>query len=502
MSHIDRVRYRPQSGCTVLLLFLTNHVMNLDAQVLGILRGQVASIILGSIFLFVGVGALCLALLRRRDQSRLAVWFGAFCGLYGLRMLAQAPAGFAQLPPQVWPTRPYVIAGITYVILVPAVLFWLEITIGKLRWLVKASLAAAILLAVGGTSTAIITRQPFIAETENGMLAVVIMLMLTVVNAVPSLARKYLTEPSRVLAAGSIALVGVALLNNLRTFVPQIPNVRGLEPLGFAAFVLSLGYVTSQRVFSNERRLVAIESELSIAREIQRSILPTSVPQLQQLRVAASYLPMTSVAGDFYEFIGLDEKRAGFLVADVSGHGVPAALIASMIKVAMHSVAPSAEAPADVMSNLNSILSQQLRGQFVTAAYLFIDLESHHARYSAAGHPPLLFWNSRTSRLENIESNGLLFGVLPETAYPVREFDLSPGDRFLLYTDGLVEAENTSGESFGEKRLPAILSAHRSLSATELSAMLLDEFARWQPASATQQDDVTLIVIDLALELP
>jgi len=128
-------------------------------------------------------------------------------------------------------------------------------------------------------------------------------------------------------------------------------------------------------------------------------------------------------------------------------------------------------------------------------------LELHKARYSAAGHPPLLYWNSPAARLERIESNGLLFGVLPETAYPVRELALNPGDRFLLYTDGLVEAEDASGTPFGDQRLPELLSAHRSLSATDLSAILLDEFTRWQPASTTQQDDVTLIVIDVDRQL-
>jgi phosphoserine phosphatase RsbU/P len=471
--------------------------MNLNDQVLGILRSQVAGIILGSIFLFVGLGALSVALLRRRAQNKLAIWFGLFSALYGLRMLAIAPAAFALLPREVWSSRLYVVACITYIILVPALLFWLEISQGKLRWFVKVMLFAAFLLAIGGTSADLITKQPFTAAGENSLLAIIIMVVLGVVNAVPSLARKYMTEPSRVLAAGSIFLAAIALLNNLGTFFARFPNLNRLEPIGFAAFVLSLGYVTAQRVFSNERRLVTIESELSVAREIQQSILPRSVPQLAQLRVAASYLPMTSVAGDFYEFLAVDEAHAGFLVADVSGHGVPAALIASMIKVAIHSVSAHAAAPDDLLSGLNAILSPQLRGQFVTAAYLYIDLTSRKARYSAAGHPALLYWNSRTSAIEKIESNGLLFGVLPDTAYPVRDLEIHSGDRFLLYTDGLIEAENANGGSFGDGRLADLMSSHRSLAAPELSAFVLDEFSRWRPASVTQQDDVTLIVIDV-----
>ncbi|NIV91686.1 SpoIIE family protein phosphatase [candidate division KSB1 bacterium] len=97
-----------------------------------------------------------------------------------------------------------------------------------------------------------------------------------------------------------------------------------------------------------------------------------------------------------YDFIQVDRHRTGFLVADVSGHGVPAALIASMIKIAMHSVMASAHDPGEVLRRLRDILANQLREQFVTAAYLYIDSETRQARYSSAGHPPLLYWDSAT----------------------------------------------------------------------------------------------------------
>ncbi len=120
---------------------------------------------------------------------------------------------------------------------------------------------------------------------------------------------------------------------------------------------------------------------------------------------------MEAVAGDFYEFIAVDENRTGILVADVSGHGVPAALIAAMIKVAMQSVMHCAHDPGEVLRELNRILSPQLRAQLVSAAYLWLDTENRVGSYSAAGHPPLLHW--REGKLERIESNGVLFGVLP-----------------------------------------------------------------------------------------
>ena len=204
---------------------------------------------------------------------------------------------------------------------------------------------------------------------------------------------------------------------------------------------------------------------------------------------------MTAVAGDFYEFIPVDEKRVGILVADVSGHGVPAALIACMIKVAMQSVVPCAHDPQAVLSGLNRVLSAQLRGQFISVAYLWLDVENRKALYSAAGHPLLLRW--RQGKLERLESNGLLFGVTQaRDDYPVWAMPLAPGDRFLLYTDGVTEPENAHGDSFGDIKLEQVVRDGQRSSPSELSDQLLSAVRHWQHASITQQDDITLIVID------
>ena len=249
-------------------------------------------------------------------------------------------------------------------------------------------------------------------------------------------------------------------------------------------------------MFADERRLLSIENELAIAREIQGSILPRDVPKLSRLGISVAYYPMSAVAGDFYWFIATDPNRAGFLVADVSGHGVPAALIASMIKVAMQSVVACADDPAAVLRGVERVLSGQLRGdQFVSAAYLWLDTENGKALYSAAGHPPLLHWSQ--GKLQSVQSNGLVFGVLSDGDYPVCEVPIATGDRFLLYTDGMVDPENAKGESFGDRRLEEVVRGNQFRPSSELSDRLLSELRHWQPASAAQQDDITLIVIDV-----
>jgi len=204
---------------------------------------------------------------------------------------------------------------------------------------------------------------------------------------------------------------------------------------------------------------------------------------------------MTSVAGDFYDFIPVDQNRVGVLIADVSGHGVPAALIAAMMKMAVQSIVPCVHSPGSVLQGLNRMLSGQVPDQFVTAAYLFIDTQNYRARYSAAGHPPLLL--SRAGTLHRIESNGLVFGVTAQADYPVREIPICPGDRILLYTDGVIEPENGKGKPFGDSKLEQVVLGAQMCSPSELTDRLLTEIRAWQPPSMGQQDDITMVVIDV-----
>lgn len=466
----------------------------MDAQVLALIRGQVGAIILATIFLFIGLAACAVAAIHGRGGVRALVWQGIFSAMYGTRILAQSPAGLSIFPPSVRAIHEDLVWVITYVMVIPAILFWADISLGALRHFLQITLVVSAVIAAGGVSSDLIARSPYKFLPYNNMLGISLVVVLASVTAVPSLAKKFLVVQSRILGAGTVAFAIAALYTNSEHFL-KLPDLPALEPLSFLVFIAALGYVAVERVFASERRLLSIDSELAIAREIQTSILPHSVPALAGLRVAAAYHPMTAVAGDFYEFVPVDQKRAGFLIADVSGHGVPAALIAAMIKVAMQSVVSQADDPPEVLRGLNRALAGQLRGQFVTAAYLWIDTQNRKALYSAAGHPPL--FRCGDGAFEQIASNGMPIGLGGDSDYPVVELPVKPGDRFVLCTDGVTEPENASGEFFGDNKFEQVLRNNRLLSAQEFSNQLLAEIRRWQPASTAQQDDITLIVIDV-----
>jgi sigma-B regulation protein RsbU (phosphoserine phosphatase) len=291
------------------------------------------------------------------------------------------------------------------------------------------------------------------------------------------------------------AIACLSVFVNVRWYF-GVPPPHFIEPVIFAGWIAALGYEAAKHTFDRERRLLSIETELETARQIQSSILPDHVPSLRGLRIAASYNPMSAVAGDFYCFVERGPSQIGILVADVTGHGIPAALIASMIKVAMQSASACACNPAQVIQTLNRILTPELRGRLTSASYLWMDAESGRARYSAAGHPPLLCWSGSRKELQRIESNGLLFGIAPECVYPCQELHFHSGDRFLLYSDGLSEPENAQGEPFGERQIETIVRTNEGVVAAEFAGQLIGAVKSWQHAPAAQ-DDITLVVVDV-----
>jgi serine phosphatase RsbU (regulator of sigma subunit) len=246
------------------------------------------------------------------------------------------------------------------------------------------------------------------------------------------------------------------------------------------------------------RQLMAINSELEMARQIQLAILPRETPKIKGLHIAACYIPMSSVAGDFYDFIVVDERHVGILIADVCGHGLPSALIASMLQTALAAQSPNASCPPRVLTGLNQALYGKCHLHFVTAAYLFLNLDKSTVNYAGAGHPPLLLWRNKSGSVAEVLENGLMLGIFPDSTYSAIMLPLEGGDRIVLFTDGIVEARNSSGEQFGIGRLKEMVKENHALPADQFADTLLDGVARWSEkiSGQGQSDDITLLAID------
>jgi len=466
-----------------------------EQQLRILLRSDIGGFVLSLLVLFIGLGALVVHLLRLKVKDRTLLWFGLFVSLYGLRSLARQsiPRVLFDMPAIFWR---YLGSIISDAILTPALLFFEEAYSrgwrSGLRWLLwmQAAWGAAAIAAD------FIRHNPGKTPDPSNLLLFALPPLLLI-----GLIRGYRPPRSSwaaiIFAGGTIFLLTV-IADHLRN-AGLTPWRLGVEPVGFLANLACLGYVAVQRFVANEQQLVAIDQEMKSAARIQASILPPGPPSVSGLQIAVRYLPMTAVAGDFYDFLTPGAGGLGILVADVTGHGVPAALVASMVKVAISSQAEYASEPGRVISALNHVLCRQVQGQFATAGYLFVDVARRTARYAAAGHPPLLLWRKSARTLREFRENGLLMGVRPSEKYAETPIELEPGDRLLLYTDGIPEASNGGEEFFGDERLAEFTAAHEDLTAEAFADALLARLAAWSGGGPrnTQTDDISLVVVDV-----
>jgi sigma-B regulation protein RsbU (phosphoserine phosphatase) len=287
-----------------------------------------------------------------------------------------------------------------------------------------------------------------------------------------------------------LIFVGVAAYQTLSDSAEQ------LEASAMLVFMTSVGYFVAQRILAGERRLVAVSRELDLAREIQRSILPRAMPETAGLRVAARYLPMSDVGGDFYDFDTQREGRLGVLVADVTGHGVPAALVAAMVKMAFAAEAACLDDPGLVLTNMNRTLCGRFAGAYVTACCGVIDGPTHTLRYSSAGHPAPLLRGS-DGRVSQLEQRGLLLAFDATACYATAAVALNAGDRVVFYSDGLVEACGAGDECFGDGRLGQLLVAATAGEPEPFVDHVVAELQRWIGPDTPLQDDVTIVAVDV-----
>jgi sigma-B regulation protein RsbU (phosphoserine phosphatase) len=453
----------------------------------GPLRDDSSDLVLGLLLFVIGVVAAAASLIRRRGDVLALRWFGLFTLLYGTRLVVDSYLPLLLGASIV--TMAYLEAFITYVI--PVASWTLPMRLIGTGW--KSTLRIQVILfaifAPVGIASDLINRHPGSLESVNNVLVVT-----GLVNILFNLLRiEQKTHELRVVLAGSLAFAILALGNNL-TALGILPwSFFSNETIGFVLFVAALGYAAMRAFTRGERERILIDNELTTAREIQRSILPRAMPEVAGLRVSTGYDPASSVAGDLYDFLTVDSSRAGVLVADVAGHGVPAALIASMVKIAFSSQARLADDPAALLSELNAILRRDVRRAFVTATYLWFDMTARTVTVCNAGHaPPLLY---RDGAFLELGGAGVLLGRFASVTYTAVTTPLQSGDRIVACTDGLIEARNTREEQFGEDRLRALIARNATVE------QLLAEVHTWRRGTdAAEADDLTVVAMEVSGE--
>jgi sigma-B regulation protein RsbU (phosphoserine phosphatase) len=289
----------------------------------------------------------------------------------------------------------------------------------------------------------------------------------------------------------------------------DMPNIRAamnrgafdflLKPIDFHDFEATIQKTLRQvrrlrAALADRDRLIALERELAIAADIQRSFLPKEGTAAERgaFAVHAAMIPAHAVGGDFYDYFWLDENRLGVVIGDVSGKGVPAALLMAVTRSLLRAGALRGDEPGPCLEEVNRLLMRDTAAErFVTLFYAVFNGERGELSFTNAGHnAPFLLRAS--GALEELSGAQLVLGVVPGARYSTRSVGLKCGDRLFLYTDGVSEALNPQREQFSEQRLQRLLSEATGDSPQGLIDRVV-QAVRGFAAGAPQSDDITIL---------
>jgi sigma-B regulation protein RsbU (phosphoserine phosphatase) len=312
------------------------------------------------------------------------------------------------------------------------------------------------------------------------------------------LALSALVHPLRVSLMLSVVCLGLHdLLGPVRDAgVPHMTkDVTAL--LGYIFVVTVVNQLGTQRrrlAELAEKQRDELAHEIQLAAEVQQTILPRSIPTVPGFEFAARMYPAKIVAGDYYGFIELPEGEIGLVIADVSGKGVAAGLLMPSIEVALRMDAPRSPGTKDLLRRFNKVVCQITDGnRFISLFYGKLCLRSHSLEYTNAGHNPPLLIRDGLSPIA-LDKGGPVLGLLPGADYETGRVDLHIGDVLVLYTDGVVEAENPEGEEYSAQRLARIVGSHLQQRPSELIETIYASIGDFRE-TALLADDFTLVVL-------
>ncbi len=239
-----------------------------------------------------------------------------------------------------------------------------------------------------------------------------------------------------------------------------------------------------------EQKKDALEAELEAASDVQRRLLPKRLPEIAGFKLAAHYETSLYAGGDYYDIAEMAGNQWGFLVADAEGHSAPAAVMMAMTCALFRSYPEPPLDPGELLFFLNQHMCKVAEPSFVTALYIVYDANHHTLKIARAGHPPPMIYRSTDKKAIEYPCSGVFpLGIDPYEQVLVTEAALQPGDRILMYTDGVTERFNMDGETYGEERLLRQLEGEGNLQPQELLAAIMkdvDAFANGRPADDDQ----------------
>ncbi len=250
-----------------------------------------------------------------------------------------------------------------------------------------------------------------------------------------------------------------------------------------------------QQLLHDTKKLAYLEKELEIARTIQSQLLPAAVPVIKGLDVAVKFQPALRIGGDIYNIFQLKDGVVIFL-ADVVGHGIPAAMIASMVNILFKMFQMLSVDPGLLLRSLNTNICNMLPQTFVTAACLYINRYEKFVRIARAGHPSVIIQKADGNVVEYLPQ-GKALGLKTDNQYETLNQAVSSGDKILIYTDGIVEAIDTNNNMFGTERLIHIVQQTKEASCAQSIEAIYSELIQFVGDTASLEDDVTLIMVKI-----
>lgn len=247
----------------------------------------------------------------------------------------------------------------------------------------------------------------------------------------------------------------------------------------------------------NEVEKQMLDHEMAIAQELQANLLPRRIPRIPGYELNAYYRPSREVGGDYYDFIRIDDDHVAILVADVAGKGIPGSIVMTETRALFKSEAKRSLSPRETLVRVNQTLYEDIkRGMFVTVFYMILNVPRNVLQVTSAGHNPMVLWREKTRSCHLVNTGGLALGIdrgkLFESGLQEARLQLRQGDRFVLYTDGVVETMNGRSEMYGDDRLIRQTAKTAGLTSSEFISLLVKDLENFQ-GEAPQNDDITIV---------